>query len=38
VNIKKIQELPTTLIKFLSSDRKEICLNHNGLKWELLKG
>ena len=38
VNMKKTEELPTALIKFLSSDKKEIYLNHNGLKWELLKG
>ena len=38
VNMKKTEELPTALINFLSSDKKEIYLNHNGLKWELLKG
>jgi hypothetical protein len=37
VNMKKNEELPTSLIKFLSSDRKEIYLNHNGLKWKLLR-
>ena len=37
VNMKKNEELPTALIKFLSSDRKEIYLNHNGLKWKLVR-
>jgi len=37
VNMKKSEELPISLIKFLSSDIKEIYLNHNGLKWKLVK-
>ena len=37
VNMKKNEELPTSLIKFLSSDVKEIYLNHNGLKWKLVR-
>ena len=37
VNMKKTEELPTALINFLSSDKKEISLNHNGLKWKLLR-
>ena len=36
-NMKKTEELPTALINFLSSDKKEIPLNHNGLKWKLLR-
>jgi len=37
VNIKKNEEQPTALIKFLSSEKKEMPLNHNGLNWKLLR-
>ncbi len=37
VNMKKTEQMPTELIKFLSSEEKEIYLNHNGLKWKLAR-
>ena len=37
VNTKKNKQMPTVLIKFLSSEKNEIHLNHNGLKWKLAK-
>lgn len=37
VNTKNNKQMPTALIKFLSSEKNEIHLNHNGLTWKLAK-
>ena len=35
--IRNSKQMPTTLIKFLSSEKNELHLNHNGLIWKLAK-